>query len=119
MNEIEADSVLKSMIQFIRSHGDERVATIDNQAKEEFTIQKEKFIAEEKENLIQTYKNRLAQDEIKLKIQKSAEQNANRIAKMKTVNQLVEKLFKEAKHKMVEKIGNHGSYKELLKNLLI
>ena len=119
MNDMEAEQVLKSMIMFIKSHGDERVSTIDRQADDEFTIQKEKYIADEKENLIQFYKNKLAQDEIKLKIQKSAEQNAQRIQKMKTVHQLVEKLYKDSKHKMVEKIGNHSSYKELLKNLLI
>lgn len=38
---------------------------------------------------------------------------------MKTVNQLVEKLYKEARHKMVEKIGNHNSYKVLVKDLLV
>ena len=38
---------------------------------------------------------------------------------MKTVNSLVEKLYVESKHKLVEKIGNHGSYKELLKNLMV
>jgi hypothetical protein len=56
------------MINFIRQHGAERVAGIERQAQDEFTIQKEKFIADEKENLIQYYKNKLAQDEIKLKI---------------------------------------------------
>jgi len=38
---------------------------------------------------------------------------------MKTVNTLVEKLYKESKHRLVEKIGNHSSYKELLKNLIV
>ena len=86
MNDSEAENVLKSMISFIKSHGDERVSTIRKQAEDEFTIQKEKYIADEKETLIQFYKQKLAQDEIKLKIQKSAEQNAARIQKMKTVN---------------------------------
>jgi len=107
------------MIQFIKSHGQERVQAIEKQAEDEFTIQKEKYIADEKENLIQFYKNKLAQDEIKLRIQKSAEQNQMRIQKMKTVNSLIEKLYKDAKHKMVERVGNHHSYKELLKNILI
>lgn len=100
MNDQEASQVLKSMIAFIRSHGDERVDTILRQADEEFTIQKEKYIADEKERITQDYKNKLQQDEIKLRIKKSAEQNAARIQKMKTVNQLVEKLYKEAKHKI-------------------
>lgn len=59
MNDQEATNVLKSMIAFIRSHGDERVATIQKQAEDEFTIQKEKYIADEKERLIQDYKNKL------------------------------------------------------------
>jgi hypothetical protein len=55
-----------------------------------------------------------------LRIQKSAEQNAARIQKMKTVNALIEKLYKEAKDKMVKKLANDkGQYKELCKNLLI
>lgn len=120
MNDTEASKVLTSMIQFIRTHGDERVATINNQAQEEFTIQKEKYIAEEKERLIQDYRNKLQQDEIKFRIQKSAEQNAARIQKMKTVNALIEKLYKEAKDKIVKKLANDkGQYKELCKNLLI
>jgi hypothetical protein len=35
------------------------VQTISTQAQEEFTIQKEKYIAEEKERLIQDYRNKL------------------------------------------------------------
>ena len=39
---------------------------------------------------------------------------------MRTVNQLVEKLYKEAKHKMLDKQKNdRGAYQELIKNLLI
>ena len=120
MNADEASQVLKSMVAFIRSHGDERVAAINKQADDEFTIQKEKYIAEEKERLTQDYKNRLQQDEIKLRIQKSAEQNASRIQKMKTVNTLVEKLYKEAKHKMISKQkSDKAAYQELLKNLIV
>ena len=55
-----------------------------------------------------------------MRIQKSAEQNAARIQKMKTVNALIEKLYKEAKDKMVKKLANDkGQYQELCKNLLI
>jgi len=59
MNESEATSILKSMVQFIRSHGDERVATITKQAEDEFTVQKENYIAEEKERLVNDYRNKL------------------------------------------------------------
>jgi hypothetical protein len=56
------------MIDFIKSHGKERVETINKQALDEFTIQKEKYIAEEKDRLTLEYKNKLQQDEIKLRI---------------------------------------------------
>ena len=39
---------------------------------------------------------------------------------MKTVNQLVEKLYKESKHKMAIKIKQESSqYKEILKNIVV
>jgi hypothetical protein len=39
---------------------------------------------------------------------------------MKTVNALIEKLYKEAKIKIVSKLGSDkGQYSELCKNLLI
>lgn len=38
---------------------------------------------------------------------------------MKTVNTLVEKLYKEAKHKMVTKQQDINAYKKLLKNLIL
>lgn len=39
---------------------------------------------------------------------------------MKTVNTLVEKIYKEAKHKMVNKQkSDQAAYKELLKNLIV
>ena len=59
MNDSEASKVLASMIQFIKSHGDERVQTIQKQAEDEFTIEKEKYIAKEKERLMQDYKTKL------------------------------------------------------------
>ena len=73
MQDSEATKVLASMIQFIKSHGDERVQSITKQADDEFTIEKEKYIALEKDKLLSDYKAKLQQEEIKLRIQKSAE----------------------------------------------
>jgi hypothetical protein len=38
MQDAEADRVLTSMITFIKTHGEERVANIEKQAEDEFTI---------------------------------------------------------------------------------
>lgn len=69
--------------------------------------------------MVNDYKTKLQQDEIRLRIQKSATENNARIQKMKTVNQLVEKLYKEAKHKMMTKQKDTAIYKELIKNLIV
>ena len=66
------------------------------------------------------YKVRLQQDEIKLKIQRSAAENNSRISKMRTVNGLIEKLYHDARIKMVAKQqSDPAQYKELLKNLIV
>ena len=59
MSDLETGKVLKSMIDFIRSHGEERVQTILKNADDEFTIEKEKYIASEKETLMHDYKTKL------------------------------------------------------------
>ena len=45
--------------------------------------------------------NRLEQDKIKLRIQRSANENSARIQKFKAVNSLIEKIYKEAQAKIV------------------
>jgi V-type H+-transporting ATPase subunit E len=63
---------------------------------------------------------RIEQDKIKLKIQRSATENNARISKMRTVNGLIEKLFHDAKVKMIAKQRSDPTqYKELVKNLIV
>jgi V-type H+-transporting ATPase subunit E len=120
MNDIEASSILKSMVQFIRSHGDERVATIMKQADDEFTVQKESYIAEEKERIAAEIKDRLRKDEINLKIEKSKKENAQRIDNMRETNVLIQKLYKEAKVKIVQNQKTQASaYKNMIKDLIL
>lgn len=85
--------ILKSMVDFIRSHGDERVKTIERQTDDEFTIQKENYIAEEKERITAEIKERLRKDEINLKIEKSKKENAMRIQRMRTTNELIQEIY--------------------------
>jgi hypothetical protein len=62
----------------------------------------------------------LANQEVRLKIEKSKQQNASRIERMKKVNEIVEDLKKEMKSKVRKDMkADKKAYKELLKNLLI
>ena len=93
------------MVQFIRNHGIERAQTIRKQAQEEFTIEKEKFIAQQKEDIIAAYKKKQAQDEINLKIERSAAQNRARIERMKSVNEMVQNLYQETKIQLAKHVS--------------
>ena len=58
--------------------------------------------------------------EVQLKIEKSKQQNAQRIQKMRKVNEYVEALKLQMRKQMREDLNNdEAAYKELLKNLLI
>ena len=62
----------------------------------------------------------MQQDEIRLRIQRSADQNKQRIKKMQIINELVQKLYKEAQVKMVEEMqADSIKYKELMKDLIL
>ena len=83
-------------------------------------MQKENYIAEEKERIAADMKERLRKDEISLKIERSKNDNKLRIERMKTTNELIIKLYKESRVKIVQKQKESPEiYKELIKNLII
>lgn len=85
-------AILDSMIKFIQAHGDERVNEIKRQAANDFTVGKEKTIEAEKKRLVDQFQKDLAAAEVNFKIEKSAQQNQQRIDKMRKINELVEGL---------------------------
>jgi vacuolar-type H+-ATPase subunit E/Vma4 len=120
MNEIQAQKILDSMIAFIRQHGEEEVASIKQSSDAEFIVQKNNYITEEKQKITDNFKTELENQEVRLKIEKSKEQNAARIERMRKVNEIVETLRSELKTKVRKEMKkNAASYKELVKNLLI
>ena len=120
MNDYEAKSCHEAMLKFLRRNGEDKIKGIEAQAKEEYESSRSAYIKEQQEVITNDYKNRIAQDDIKLKIQRSANENAARIQKMKSVNTLVEKIYKDSKTKIVSRQGQDGvQYRELLKNLIV
>jgi len=51
MNSIQSGEILTSMINFIKSHGDDRVKDINDEAEEQFNVNLEKMIEVEKTRL--------------------------------------------------------------------
>lgn len=108
------------MVAFIQQHGKEEVARIQKSMGDEFTIQKNNYVEEEKKKITENYKNELANQEVRLKIEKSKLQNMERIQKMRKVNEFIEDLRKDTRAQIRVKMNDdQDAYKELLKNLLI
>ena len=102
---LQADKVLSSMVAFIKQHGIEEVQRIEKSMHDEFTIQKNQYIQEEKQKITENYKNELANQEVRLRIEKSKQQNAQRIQRMQKVNEYVEELRKELRTKLREQMN--------------
>ena len=120
MNQVQSQKIMQGMIQFIQAHGKERVGEIQAQTESDFVVQKEKLIAAERKRLNDQYQKELKQAEINLKIEKSAEQNKERISRMQKINELVQSLQLSASASLNERLQNNPSeYARLLKDLLI
>jgi len=71
MNDMQAKKILDSMVAFIKQHGDEEVAAINASADNEFIVQKNNYVSEEKIKISENFKNELDNQEVRLKIEKS------------------------------------------------
>ena len=120
MNASQSGEILQSMINFIKSHGDERVAEIEDEADEGFSVGKEKQIENEKKRLTAKLEQDIANASVKMKIERSAVMNKSRIEKMRYTNELVQSLVLDSKVRMHRNLeAEPAKYETLLKELLI
>lgn len=119
-NPLTGDKILDNMVAFIRQHGEEEVARIMRSMDEQFTVQKNSYVDAEKQKISDSFKNELANREVKMKIEKSKEQNERRIEKMRKVNDYIDQLTAATRTQVRENFaGDEDSYKQLLKDLLL
>jgi hypothetical protein len=59
------------MVAFIVQHGKEEVARITKSMQDEFNIEKNNYLDEEKSKISENFKNELANAEVRLKIERS------------------------------------------------
>ena len=75
---------------------------------------------EEREKIKKNMKTQLENEEVRMKIEKSKQQNQLRIDKMRKVNEYVEMLKTETIAKIRDQMkSDAGAYKTLLKDLLV
>jgi len=108
------------MVEFIKKSGQERVKEIEQQADNDFNVGKEQHIEAEKKRLTENFANKLNNEEIRLKIAKSAEQNKERIERMIRIQEMVQNLLEKTKQALYEKMQEDPeTYRKLMKDLLV
>ena len=66
---LQAEKILENMVQFIKQHGEEEVARIKKSTNDEFTIEKNQYLDEQKKIIAENFKIELANEEVKMKIE--------------------------------------------------
>ena len=106
------------MVAFIDQEANEKAAEIDTKAQEEFAIEKDNLVNQQKQKIIQFYQKKEKQIELQRKIQNSNLQNQSRIAILKAREDLIQKLKEEALTQMSTVSRDDNRYSQLLTNLV-
>jgi len=118
MNEADVQKQIRQMVAFIDQEANEKAAEIDAKAQEEFAIEKDNLVNQQKQKIHQFYQKKEKQIELQRKIQHSNLQNQSRIAILKAREDLIQKLKDQA----IEQLGliskNEAKYSKLLTSLI-
>lgn len=118
MNEADVQKQIRQMVAFIDQEANEKAAEIDAKAQEEFAIEKDNLVNQQKQKIQQFYLKKEKQVELQRKIQHSNLQNQSRIAILKAREDLIQKLKDQANDQLAQVAQNPEKYSKLLTNLI-
>ncbi|CAD8148378.1 unnamed protein product [Paramecium octaurelia] len=110
---------VKKMVNAIKAEANEKAEQIKDMAAQQFRIEKNKLLNQQKEKIIEEYKKKIESYTIEKRIQRSSKINQSRLSKMQARFELIQRLKEEVRQKMAKLIQDQSVYKELLKNLII
>ncbi|CAD8154652.1 unnamed protein product [Paramecium pentaurelia] len=110
---------VKKMVNAIKAEANEKAEQIKDMAAQQFRIEKNKLLNQQKERIIEEYKKKIESYTIEKRIQRSSKINQSRLSKMQARFELIQRLKEEVRQKMTKLIQDQSVYKELLKNLII
>jgi V-type H+-transporting ATPase subunit E len=118
MNEADVQKQIRQMVAFIDQEANEKAAEIDAKAQEEFAIEKDNLVNQQKLKIQQFYLKKEKQVELQRKIQHSNLQNQSRIATLKAREDLIQKLKDSANDELGAIGTDPAQYSKLLTNLI-
>lgn len=118
MNEADVQKQIRQMVAFIDQEANEKAAEIDAKAQEEFAIEKDNLVNQQKQKIQQFYQKKEKQIELQRKIQHSNLQNQSRISILKAREDLIQKLRENAIAELALVSKSPEKYSKLLTNLI-
>ncbi|KIW70932.1 hypothetical protein PV04_03160 [Phialophora macrospora] len=112
-------SELKKMTAFIRQEALEKAREIQLKADEEFAIEKSKLVREEIAAIDSQYEKKFKQASMSQQITRSTMANKTRIKVLSARQELLDKLFEEARKKLADTGSKAKNYEEVLKGLML
>ncbi|KAI5476761.1 hypothetical protein MNV49_007351 [Pseudohyphozyma bogoriensis] len=119
LSDDEVRGELTRMTAFIKSEAQEKAREIKVKADEEFAIEKGKIVRQESTNIDATLERKKKQLEIEKKIEVSNQNNKSRLQLLETREELLEKVFDDARSKLKDTVSDSKKYAELLKGLIL
>lgn len=109
---------LKKMTAFIRQEALEKAREIHLKADEEFAIEKSKLVREETAAIDAEYEKKFKQASMSQQITRSTQSNKTRLKVLSARQELLDKLFEQARGKLGEQ-GKRKEYDTILKDLTL
>ncbi|BGP51200.1 V-ATPase V1 sector subunit E [Rhodotorula kratochvilovae] len=115
----EVVSEMRKMTAFIKQEALEKAREIKVKADEEFAIEKGKIVRQESANIDANFERKKKQAEIEKKIAISNQNNKARLQLLEKREELLEKVFEDARNKIGDVTKDDAKYTELLKKLVL
>ncbi|KAI1614054.1 ATP synthase subunit [Exophiala viscosa] len=117
LSDDQVASELKKMTAFIRQEALEKAREIQLKADEEFAIEKSRLVREEIAAIDKEYEKKFKQASMSQQITRSTMANKTRIKVLSARQELLDKLFEDARGKLAE--AANKDYEEMLKGLIL
>jgi len=119
MDDDEVKKQLDHMMKFIYKEAEEKASEIQAKAMEEFSIEKQRIVQEERLRIMKDYEKKEKQIEVQKKIQYSNELNHSRLQVLKSREEGVQKLLGEAHRRLGSISKDPAHYSKLLQALIV
>lgn len=118
MNDADVQKQIRQMVAFIDQEATEKASEIEAKAQEEFAIEKDNLVNQQKQKILQFYQKKEKQIELQKKIQQSNLQNQSRISILKSREDLIQQLREQGIQKLSVVAKDEQRYYKLLVNLV-